>query len=211
MCETHDHHHFDSTGKYPAFEECVTFHGHSCPGLATGYRAALAAMQALSVARPYDEELVTVAETNACGVDAIQLVTGCTAGKGNLIIHDYGKHVFTFYSREKNKGVRILIKNRDAPDREEMDALRKKVFSGIATEPEQKRFYELMAEATEAVLSIPQDEMLTVTEVSFNPPEKARIFTTVICPDCGEPVADAKMQTVNGKTVCATCALPKTD
>ncbi|GAA5263526.1 FmdE family protein [Methanocalculus sp.] len=211
MCETHDHHHFDSTGKYPAFEECVTFHGHSCPGLATGYRAALAAMQALSVARPYDEELVTVAETNACGVDAIQLVTGCTAGKGNLIIHDYGKHVFTFYSREKNKGVRILIKNRDAPDREEMDTLRKKVFSGTATEPEEKRFYELMAEATEAVLSIPQDEMLTVTEVSFNPPEKARIFTTVICPDCGEPVADAKMQTVNGKTVCATCALPKTD
>lgn len=210
MCETHDHQ-MMSSGKYPAFEECVKFHGHSCPGLATGYRAALAAMQALSVARPYDEELVTVAETNACGVDAIQLVTGCTAGKGNLIIHDYGKHVFTFYSREKNRAVRILIKNRDAPDREEMDDLRKKVFSGTATEPEEKRFYELMAEATEAILSIPQDEILTVTEVAFNPPEKARIFTTVICPDCGEPVADAKMQTVNGKTVCATCALPKTE
>ncbi len=211
MCETHDHQHFESAGQYPAFEECVTFHGHSCPGLATGYRAALAAMQALGVARPYDEELVTVAETNACGVDAIQLVTGCTAGKGNLVIHDYGKHVFTFYAREKNKAVRILIKNREMPDRAEMDSLRKKVFAGTVNETEQKRFYGLMAEATEELLLIPQDEMLTVTEVAYNPPEKARIFQTVICPDCGEPVADAKMQTVNGKAVCATCALPKTE
>lgn len=210
MCKTHNDQ-MIAADKYPAFEECVSFHGHSCPGLATGYRAALAAMQALGVSRPDDEELVTVAETNACGVDAIQLITGCTAGKGNLIIHDYGKHVFTFYARDKNRAVRILIKNRDQPGREEMDSLRKKVFSGTATEPEEKRFSELMAAATDALLQIPQDELLTVSEVSFNPPDKARIFTTVICPDCGEPVADAKMQTVNGKSVCATCALPKTE
>ncbi len=207
MCETHDHQHFEATGKYPEFEECVTFHGHSCPGLATGYRAAIAAMQALGVARPYDEELVTVAETDACGVDAIQLVTGCTAGKGNLIINDYGKHVFSFYAREKGKGVRILIRNREMPEKAEMDGLRKKVFAGDATEDEKNRFYELMAAATESLLMIPQDEMLTVVEIAYNPPQKAKIFATVTCPDCGEPVADAKMQTVDGKTVCIPCSL----
>ncbi|RQD80506.1 MAG: formylmethanofuran dehydrogenase [Methanocalculus sp. MSAO_Arc1] len=198
------------SGKYPAFEECVTFHGHSCPGLAIGYRAARAAMEALGVARPYDEELVTVAETDACGVDAIQLVTGCTAGKGNLVIHDYGKNVFTFYAREKNRAVRILIKSREMAGKQEIDTLRPKIFAGTATDPEKKRFYELMAAATEATLTVPQDELLTVTEVAFTPPEKARIFQTVTCPDCGEPVADAKMQTANGKAVCATCALSKT-
>ncbi|MBR1368933.1 formylmethanofuran dehydrogenase [Methanocalculus chunghsingensis] len=207
MCETHDHQHFEATGKYPEFEECVKFHGHSCPGLATGYRAALAAMQALGVARPYDEELVTVAETDACGLDAIQLVTGCTAGKGNLIINDYGKHAFSFYAREKGKGVRILIKNRDMPGKAELDGLRKKVFGGSATETEQKRFYELMAAATDALLLIPQDELLTVVEIAYNPPQKARIFATVTCPDCGEPVADGKMRTVDGKTVCIPCSL----
>jgi len=32
----------------------VRFHGHACSGLAAGYRVAIAAMQALGVARPYD-------------------------------------------------------------------------------------------------------------------------------------------------------------
>lgn len=207
MCETHEHlTDTEYAGHYPAFEECIEFHGHSCPGLATGYRAALAAMEALDVARPYDEELVAVAETDACGVDAIQLVTGCTAGKGNLVIKDYGKHVFTFYARDKGKGVRIMIKNREMPERAEMDGLRKKVVSGNATDAEQKRFYELMAAATNNLLTIPQHEMLTITEVAFNPPEKARIFTTIICPDCGEPVADAKTKMVKNRTVCGSCA-----
>ncbi|MDO9538597.1 MAG: FmdE family protein [Methanocalculus sp.] len=206
MCETHEHHD-EFSGAYPAFEECVTFHGHSCPGLATGYRAATAAMRALGVARPYDEELVAVAETDACGVDAIQMVTGCTAGKGNLVIHDYGKHVFTFYSRDTGRGVRVLIKNREMPGKAEMDLLRKKVFAGEATDPERKRFYELMAEATLALLSMPEADVLSLSEVAFEPPKMARIFATVICPDCGEPVADAKMKTVDGKTVCAPCAL----
>ncbi len=123
---------------YPSFEECVTFHGHACPGLATGYRASLAAMKALGVARPYDEELVAIAETDACGVDAIQMVTGCTAGKGNLFIRDYGKHVFTFISRESGRAVRVLVCNPDIPERSEMDDLRKKVFSDNATDDEQQ-------------------------------------------------------------------------
>ncbi|MGA9262884.1 MAG: formylmethanofuran dehydrogenase subunit E family protein [Desulfobacterales bacterium] len=31
-------------------------------------------------------------------------VTGSTLGKGNLIFRDYGKHVFTIYSRSTRKG-----------------------------------------------------------------------------------------------------------
>ena len=38
-------------GDIPSFEECVTFHGHVCPGLALGYRVAAAAMEALNAAR----------------------------------------------------------------------------------------------------------------------------------------------------------------
>ena len=55
----------------------------------------------------------------------------------------------------------------------------------------------------------PKADLLSVTEVAFEPPKMARIFATVICPGCGEPVADAKMKTVEGKTVCIPCAEKK--
>ena len=76
-----------------SFEEVSNFHGHSCPGLAFGYRVALAAMDTLAVGHSTDEELVAMVENNSCAVDAIQAMAGCTFGKGNLIFKDHGKQV----------------------------------------------------------------------------------------------------------------------
>jgi len=56
-------------GALPSFDETAAFHGHACPGLALGYRVALAAMRRLCAGRPDDEGLVAVVENNACGVD----------------------------------------------------------------------------------------------------------------------------------------------
>ncbi|MCX6690277.1 MAG: FmdE family protein, partial [Methanoregula sp.] len=44
------------------FSDAVAFHGHSCPGLALGYRAAEYAMKALSAGRSEDEDLVAIVE-----------------------------------------------------------------------------------------------------------------------------------------------------
>ena len=66
------------------FQRCADFHGHVCPGLAIGYRAAKAGMEWLSANRAEDEEVVAIVETDACGADAIQVLTGCTFGKGNF-------------------------------------------------------------------------------------------------------------------------------
>lgn len=66
--------------------ECVKFHGHECPGLAIGFRAALIAKEKMEVSFSQDEEIVCITENDACGVDAIQVITGCTLGKGNLIL-----------------------------------------------------------------------------------------------------------------------------
>ena len=89
------------------FAEAAAFHGHVCPGLALGYRAAETALERLRTGRAEDEELVTIAETDACGVDAIQVLTGCTVGKGNLFFKNYGKHAFTFINRLTGDAVRI--------------------------------------------------------------------------------------------------------
>uniref|UniRef100_UPI0040560DE8 FmdE family protein n=1 Tax=Candidatus Electronema sp. TaxID=2698783 RepID=UPI0040560DE8 len=73
------------------WEQCIAFHGHECPGLAMGYRAAKAAQSKLGVKFSPDEEVVCVTENDACGLDAVQYLTGCTLGKGNLIYRDRGK------------------------------------------------------------------------------------------------------------------------
>jgi formylmethanofuran dehydrogenase subunit E len=49
---------------------------------------ATAAMESLEMFRAKDEELVAIVENDACGVDALQCVAGCTLGKGNLLFRD---------------------------------------------------------------------------------------------------------------------------
>jgi formylmethanofuran dehydrogenase subunit E len=59
-----------------------------------------------------DEEIVAVAECDNCSVDAVQFLTGCTIGKGNLRIENLGKTAFRLYRRRDGKAVRIVRKPR---------------------------------------------------------------------------------------------------
>ena len=85
------------------WDKCVKFHGHECPGLAIGFKAAEAAIARLGIGFSPDEEIVCVTENDACGVDAIQVMTGCTCGKGNLIFRDRGKSAYSFFERSTGK------------------------------------------------------------------------------------------------------------
>ncbi len=85
------------------FARCIQFHGHTCPGLAIGFKAAVALMGRLGVNRAPDEELIAIVETDACGADAIQVMTGCTFGKGNFVFKNYGKHASSLMDRKKKK------------------------------------------------------------------------------------------------------------
>ena len=112
------------------FKKCATFHGHICPGLSIGYRAAKEAMFRISESRSEDEEVLAIVETDACSADAVQVLTGCTFGKGNFIYKDFGKMALTLLSRNTGKGVRVVLRL-DAlePDETHM-ALIEKVKSG---------------------------------------------------------------------------------
>jgi len=199
-----------SSSPIPSFEEVVRFHGHVCPGLAIGYQISMAAMNALGVTRPDDEELVAIAETDACGIDAIQVVTGCTAGKGNLIIKDYGKHVFTFINRANGEAVRVQGTQPDIPERAELGKLRPKIFGGSATEDEQKAYHTLTHTVVRKILEFRPEEVTTVEKVSVELPATAKIFTSIPCGCCGEMVADAKTNDYDGKKICIPCYLKKT-
>jgi formylmethanofuran dehydrogenase subunit E len=201
----HAHHHHHEP--HPVtFDDCIQFHGHSCPGLASGYRAAKAAMEALGVTRPEDEDLVAICETDACGVDAIQVIAGTTAGKGNLVIHDHGKHAFTFYNRKDGRAVRVTFHRNEMTETKEFAELRAKVFSGKGLKNEEEQLHELMHKATIDLLHAPAEKVLKIENITMDAPKMARIFASVTCEICGESVADAKTRNVDGKCVCIPCA-----
>src|ERR1700690_3376478 len=97
------------------YDDIIDFHGHSCPGLAIGYRVSLGALKEL-VERSGDEEIVAIVENNSCAVDAVQVMIGCTVGKGNLIFKDYGKQVYTFIRRPSGKSIRISVNIKKQPE-----------------------------------------------------------------------------------------------
>ena len=55
------------------WETCVQFHGHACGGLTIGYKAACYAAELLELSFSGDEQVVCIAENDACGVDAIRV------------------------------------------------------------------------------------------------------------------------------------------
>ncbi|WOF15536.1 formylmethanofuran dehydrogenase [Methanoplanus sp. FWC-SCC4] len=190
-----------------SFEEAVEFHGHSCPGLAYGYRAAEYALKELFHGRSMDEELVAIVENDACGIDGIQFVTGCTIGKGNLIFRDFGKQVYTFIKRDNSDAVRISQKDKTGMGdfNKRADELKGKVFSGSANPEEIKEFHEIRAEITKHILSMPLEDLYNISHIKPQIPEKARIFGTVKCAKCGEMVSESRARVQDGKIVCIPC------
>ncbi|MCS3901236.1 FmdE family protein [Methanococcus voltae] len=183
------------------YQKVVEFHGHECPGIATGYRVAKYVLENFNK-ESADEELVAIVENNACGVDAIQVMLSCTFGKGNLKFLDYGKHAFTFYSRNTGKGLRIYVKGT------ENDAERKrhtKYLGKTLNEEEAKELAELRKEIIRRILEADDDELLKVEEITIEEPKRARIYNSLVCENCGEYFMEVKGRTIDGKVVCKDC------
>jgi formylmethanofuran dehydrogenase subunit E len=192
--------------KTTLWEKAVEFHGHTCLGLAIGFHVAMAAMGTLGNERDVDEQMIAIVENDNCSVDAIQVITGCTVGKGNLILRDYGKPVYTFALREKKKAIRISVKNREEADQNTIASLREKVAAGVASEEEKALLQEMNAKLIQDFLSKPSEEVCEVKEIAYDIPEKARIFPSVICSTCGEKVMEPRARLWNGKVVCIPCS-----
>lgn len=185
-------------------DKTIAFHGHSCPGLFIGIRAAELALQRLG--HTEKEDLVAVVETDMCGVDAIQFLTGCTFGKGNLIHKDYGKMAFSFYDRNKNMGFRALLRPDISGDLgSELQRLMKKVEEGTANEEEHARLHRLRRDLQERYMTADLEEMFIVTEPSFPVPRPARILQSLRCEACGEMTMESRTRRFGGKTLCLSC------
>lgn len=161
------------------FDKSAGFHGHRCPGLAIGVRAAVEAQKLLGIGFSADEEIVCVTENDACGVDGIQVLLGCSVGKGNLIFRIRGKQAFSFFNRNNGEAVRLVLK--PLPKMESRES---------------KQNY---------ILEAPLEEIFEIKKPGYPLPEEARLFPSVDCERCGESTAEPYIRLENGKKVCLDC------
>ena len=163
------------------WKKCVDFHGHECGGLAIGYKAALLAQKLLDIKFSEDEEIVCVTENDACGVDAIQVILGCSVGKGNLIFRIRGKQAYVFYNRKNNKSVRLVL-----------------IPVTNLNRKESRNYY----------MEKPSEELFELKVPNFSLPEEARIFKSIKCEKCGEFTSENMIRLENGLELCLDCYKP---
>lgn len=168
--------------KAELWEKCIAFHGHSCGGLAIGYKAALYVKKLLKADFSEDEDIVCVTENDACGVDAIQVILGCSVGKGNLLFRMRGKQAFSFFNRLNGKSLRLVL--RDRPQ------------------------FSSKEEGMQYLLDKEPSDLFDIKDVPFALPECARIMRSIKCECCDETVAENMVRSEDGKTLCLDCYKP---
>ncbi len=161
------------------WEKCAAFHGHVCGGLMIGFKAALYAEELLKSDHSKDEQLVCISENDACGVDAIQVISGCSVGKGNLLFHITGKQAFSFYKRVTGESVRLVLKA--TPE-------------GMSREQK----FQYLQESRPA-------DLFEVMETRLPLPERARIFTSCRCDVCGEMAGEPWIRLSGNQKLCIDC------
>lgn len=163
------------------WEKSVAFHGHECGGLMIGFKAALYAIELLGIEFSPDEQLVCISENDACGVDAIQVILGCSVGKGNLLIHLKGKQAYSFYNRTTGKSVRLVLRETSRKDG---------------------------ASKLDYMKDLPPSALFEVKEVIESLPESARIFQSYPCSICGEMTAEHMLRLSGDQKICPDCYTP---
>ena len=148
-------------------------------GQRIGYQAAQYARQLLQVDVSDNEQLVCISEHDACGVDAIQVLLGCSIGKGNLLFHVVGKQAFSFYNRATGESVRLVLKPKPA---------------GMTPEESARYYFDHDCQ-----------ELFWVKETKLPLPAPAKIFDSYDCECCGEKTGANWIRLVNGRKLCLDC------
>ncbi|MEW6347930.1 MAG: FmdE family protein [Thermodesulfobacteriota bacterium] len=195
----------DTTGYPEEFQRCIRFHGHVCPGLGIGYAAAKAAAHLLRLASAQDEEVVAVVENDSCAVDAIQVILGCTFGKGNLVFRDWGKQVYTFFDRAGGRGVRLCFRQETMPLRDERHMLQTRVESGEATHEDTSRLERLRVQAIHDLVSGDPCRFFQMGDPRMDMPQGSVRVSTSPCAICGETTVTSRLVEKDGRRICREC------
>ncbi|MFW5731492.1 MAG: FmdE family protein [Desulfonatronovibrionaceae bacterium] len=185
-------------------DQVIDFHGHNYPGLSIGIRASELALNTLD--RQKGDCLTAVVETDMCAVDAIQYLTGCTFGKGNLIHRDLGKVAFSFYDPENQQAVRIMINpSASGPDRDKMRRLMKKSKSEELSGDDKKTMAQLRQREIKRIMEEDPDKLFELVRILCRPPRPARVMDSHECSNCREMTMETRIRLYDGQKYCIPC------
>ncbi len=191
------------------YDAALLLHGHKCPAMPLGLRAGAAAMNALGVERAMDKQLLAILELGDdhcahCFADGVQMVTGCTFGKGTIQKLGHGKFGLTLVERATGRAVRVV------PRAEAQNATKQTPFfteyrmKGIAAS---KVPAEVVQPLVDKVMHAPQEAILKVGQTFHYdvPRPPAEAFDSFVCDVCGDNVVEKYGRIVGDKRVCIPC------
>ena len=187
------------------WQETVNFHGHVCPGIVVGFRASVLALKILDKPpKKLDETYIAICENDVCGVDGVQLVTGCTLGNDGLIINNIGKFAFSWVDKKTGEGIRILLKILPWPSNEPL-RLHRKVKEGTATKEEKQQWIDARGKRGAELMQLADDELFKIQQIQMKIPGKARLFPFAVCTKCGEAFMEPWAGIEKGQVLCRAC------
>ena len=184
------------------------FHGHKCPAMPMGLRAGAAALNALNVERTGDSELLALVDLGddhcaTCYGDGIQVITGCTFGKGNIKKTQKGKWALTLIDKKSQKAVRVT------PKAEAMLANKNTSFFKDYREkgvPPTKVPDKVVEPLVQKVMNAPDEMLLHISEVfECKHRDPSHSFSSFVCEECGEMVVEEYGRVKGDKKVCQDC------
>ncbi len=185
------------------------FHGHKCPAMPLGLRVGAAAMNALGVERATDGHILAILDLGenhcaTCFADGIQVITGCTFGKGNIKRTHKGKWAVTLVDKKNGTAVRVT------PKAEAMAANKKSAFFADYREkgiPASAVPPEISEPLVESVMAQPDEAILIVSEVfAYEHRDAPHSFDSFVCDECGEMVVMQYGRVKGEKKICMDCA-----
>lgn len=189
-------------------EPGLFFHGHKCPAMPMGLRVGAAAMNRLGVERAKDGQLIALVELGddhcaTCFADGVQMITGCTFGKGNIRKLHYGKWALTLIDKKTGRAVRV------SPRGEAMKANKQTEFFSQYREkgiPASQVPQPVVAPLVERVMNSPEDQLLLVSDIlAYNWKDPPHSFASFVCDLCGEMTVEPYGRLLGEKRVCIPC------
>jgi len=190
------------------FEAGVVLHGHECPAMPMGLRVGAAAMNKLGAERAQDGQLVALVEIGdnhcaTCFADGVQMITGCTFGKGNIQKLHYGKWGVTLIDKKSGRAVRVTPKAETMAANKKTDFFQKYRMKGILASQVPA---EVIEPLIERVMNAPENDLLRVGEVVERKwEEPVHSFDSFVCDACGEMTVEPYGRIRGDKKVCIPC------
>lgn len=186
------------------------FQGHKCISMAVGLRVGAAALNRLKVERAKDLELMLLVDVGENHwaldyVDGLQIITGCTTGKGNLILTYKGKLATLLINVEKKKAVRISPRAEVVLSFRRTDFFKEYRRKGI---PASKVPQNVIDPLVRYVMELPEERLMNVSDIlDYEYSETPRSFNSFVCEECNEVVIEEYGRIKGDRMVCIDCAV----